>query len=105
MKRLLTGAALASAIIIGNLAHAAQPDPRYCEMVSTLAKKIADDRDRGVSYKAELGLLKGATEDEPHLRPLFRMAQAMAKMIYIENPRLTPEGAYKLNYVVCMSQK
>ena len=105
MKRLLSSATLAGLIMVGNLAHAAQPDPRYSEMVSTLAKTIADDRDCGVSYKAELGLLKGATEDEPHFRPLFGMAQAMAKMIYIENPRLTPEGAYMVNYVVCMSQK
>lgn len=103
--RFLTGAMLVGAIIVTNMVHAAEPDPRYCHMVSMLAKTIAEDRDRGVDYKAELRQLNGAAEDIPSRRPMLRMAQAMAKMIYIENPRLTPEGAYKLNYVVCMSQK
>jgi hypothetical protein len=94
-------------IAMASLAEAA-PDPRYCQMMSSLAKKIAEDRDKGVSYKAELGLLKGATEDEDataSMAAIYKAAKGMAKIIYIDNPKLTPEGAYKLHYVICMSAK
>jgi hypothetical protein len=100
---MLAGGAIMAANVV-----AAAPDPRYCQMISTLAKKIAEDRDKGVSYKAELGLLKGATEDEEataSMAAIYKAAKGMAKIIYVDNPKLTPEGAYKLHYVICMSAK
>ncbi|SDC80473.1 hypothetical protein SAMN05428966_102374 [Massilia sp. PDC64] len=105
MKALLQASTAAALIAVLNIGHAA-PDPRYCQMMSTLAKKIAEDRDKGVSYKAELGLLKGATEDgTASMTAIYKAARGMAKVIYIDNPNLTPEGAYKLHYVICMSAK
>ena len=105
MKKIAT-MVVALMALTGTRFAAAAPDPRYCQMMSTLAKKIAEDRDKGVSYKAELGLLKGATEDGTvSMNAIYKAARGMAKLIYIDNPNLTPEGAYKLHYVICMSAK
>lgn len=93
-------------ILVGIIGIAqAAPDQRQCEMIGVLAKSIAENRDKGMVYKAQLGLLKGATEGQPRLREIHKTALGMAKMIYIDMPRLTPEGAFKLYYVTCMSQK
>lgn len=90
--------------LVANVAVAA-PDPAYCGMVAAMAKSITADRDRGVAYKAELGMLKGATEGETNMANIYAVATNIAKVVYKEMPNLTPEGAYKLHYVVCMSQK
>jgi len=100
MKRVVV-AILAGVINVA----AAAPDPQYCNAVASLARKIAEDREKGVSYKAELAMLNASMDDIPSKRALNEMARNMAKVIYVEMPRLTPEGAYKLHYVVCMSQK
>lgn len=107
MGRIFRVMLVGAVITAAGFAEAA-PDPRYCQMMSTLAKKIAEDRDKGVSYKAELGLLKGATEDEEataSMVAIYKAARGMAKIVYIDNPKLTPEGAFKLHYVICMSAK
>jgi hypothetical protein len=81
--------------------NAAAADSRYCEMLGSLAKSIAEDHAKGVSYKAELGKLTGAGDGLP--ANVLQLTMTMAKTIYIDMPKLTPEGAYKLHYVACMA--
>jgi hypothetical protein len=104
MKNVVLLGAVAVLSTMSTIASAT-PDPRYCQMVSSLAKKIAEDRDKGVTYKAELRVLKSAIDGTPSSGDIYKMAQGMAKIIYVDNPKLTPEGAFKLHYVVCMSAK
>jgi hypothetical protein len=92
---------LASVAKVGTAA----PNLQLCQMLASLAKNIAEDRDRGVAYKAELGKLKGAMEDEPQMKPIYTIATGLAKIVYKQYPALTPDGAYKLEYQSCMSQK
>lgn len=101
MKKSLFAVCIA---FLANIAVAA-PDPAYCGMVAAMAKSITVDRDRGVAYKAELGLLKGATEGEKNMANIYKVASNIARVVYKEMPNLTPEGAYNLHYVVCMGQK
>jgi hypothetical protein len=101
MKKSLIAVCIA---FLANVAVAA-PDPAYCGMVAAMAKSITADRDRGVAYKAELGMLKGATEGEKNMASIYKVASNIARVVYKEMPNLTPEGAYNLHYVVCMGQK
>jgi hypothetical protein len=91
-------------IVASTFAHG-EPDPAFCQMNASLAQSIAEDRDKGVHIKAELGKLKGATEGLPSRPDLEKMARSQVQTIYVDMPRLTPVGAYKLFYVACMSQK
>jgi hypothetical protein len=78
-------------------------DAAYCEMVGSLARGITADRDRNVSYNAELGKIKGATQDLPSRNGIFAISKSALKMAYLEMPKITPADAYKLYYVTCMS--
>lgn len=81
------------------------PDQNYCHMVASLAKGITEDRDRGVSYKAELGKLKGATEGLPTSTGILQISKSALQTVYLDMPKITPDGAYKLHYIACMSAK
>lgn len=83
----------------------AAPDKRYCEMVASLAKGITEDRDKGVSYNAQLGKLKGASEGVPSAAGILVVSKAILQTVYLDMPKITPEGAYKLHYVACMTAK
>ena len=89
-------------LMISTLAAAA-PDPRLCEMLSSLAKGIAEDRDSGTPYKAEFAKLKAAAKGLPSSMGIMEFSKGAVKTIYVDMPKLTPEGAYKLHYVACMS--
>jgi hypothetical protein len=78
-------------------------DPKLCEMVGSLAQGIAEDRDRGVSYNAELGKIKGASQDVHSYQGIMLLSKSALKTVYLDMPKITPEGAYKLHYVACMS--
>lgn len=80
-------------------------DPAFCEMVGALAHGIAEDRERGVSYKAELGKITGASDGLPSTRGILAIGKAAVKTVYLDMPKLSPEGAYKLHYVACMAAK
>jgi hypothetical protein len=95
--------ALALICAIVSASAFAAPDPHYCEMVGSLAKGITEDRDRGVSYQAELGKLKGATGGLASTADIFTIAKTALKVVYLDMPKLTPVGAYKLHYVACMA--
>jgi hypothetical protein len=79
--------------------------PEYCEMIGSLARGITQDRDRGVSYNAELGKIKGATQDLPSGDEILVISLATIKTVYLDMPKITPEGAYKLNYLACITAK
>jgi len=81
--------------------------PQLCQMLVSLAKNIAEDRDRGVVYKGELGKLKGAIVDEPQMKPIYTTAIRLAKIVYkhYPTPLLLLDSASKLEYRSCMSQK
>lgn len=94
----------AASLVIPMVANAA-PNQEFCSMVGSLAKGITEDKDRGVSYNAELGKIKGATEGLQSTAGIFKIAKGAIHTVYLDMPMLTPEGAYKLYYVACMSQK
>ncbi|MBU6503646.1 MAG: hypothetical protein KGQ35_12385 [Burkholderiales bacterium] len=72
-------------------------------MSASLARSIAEERDKGVSYDAELGKIIGASHDLPSASGIQQLSVSMLKTIYIDMPQITPEGAYKLYYVACIS--
>ena len=83
----------------------AASDPAYCEMIGSLARGITEDRDRGVSYNAALGKIKGAAEGVPSAKGILQIAKGTLKMVYMDMPNITPEGAFNLNYLACMKAK
>lgn len=93
----------AISLVVPMVANAA-PNQELCSMFGSLAQGITEDRDRGVSYNAELGKIKGATEGLPSTAGILKFAKGAIHTVYLDMPKLTPEGAYKLHYVVCMSQ-
>lgn len=93
-----------SLLILAGHASAGQ-DQAFCEMVGSLARGIAEDRDRGISYNAELGKIKGAAQDLPSLKGIVALSKSALNTVYLEMPKITPEGAYKLHYVACITAK
>ena len=83
----------------------AAPDQAFCKMVGSLARGITEDRERGVSYNAELGKIIGATQDLPSSDGILAISKSALNTAYLEMPKITPEGAYKLHYVACMAVK
>lgn len=67
-------------IVASTFAHGA-PDPAFCQMNASLAQSIAEDRDKGIHIKAELGKLKGATEGLPNSPDLEKMARSQVQTI------------------------
>jgi len=91
--------------LVTSLNVVAAPDPKYCELVGSLARGITEDRDRGVAYNAELGKIRGAAEGMPGAEDILTISKAALKTSYLDMPKLTPEGAYKLYYFSCMASK
>ena|ERR1035437_9486518 len=100
---MLMKAIIFSALLAISTQATSAPDPRLCEMLSSLAKGIAEDRDNGTPYKTEVAKLKAAAKDLPSSMGIMEFSKSAAKTIYIDMPKLTPEGAYKLHYVACMN--
>lgn len=76
-----------------------------CEMVSEIAANIANDRDQGISYNAELGKLKGAAKNTPNSDWLLIIGKSAIKTVYNDLPKITPKDAYKFYYEACTSLK
>lgn len=82
---------------------AAQNPERYCQMLGDLGRGIAMDRERGVSYKAALKKITDAARDTPSFDGIMEIAKVTIQTVYLDMPKITPDGSYKLNYAVCMA--
>ena len=92
-----------SALFVVSTLVTAAPDPRLCEMFGLLAKGIAEDRDQGTPFNKESAKLKAAAAGLPSTIGINEFSKGAMQTIYRDMPKLTPEGAYKLHYVACMS--
>jgi hypothetical protein len=107
MKNKLSIIMSALLLVLTSKAFAAQ-DPAMCELIGSLASGIAVDRNHGVTYNAELGKVKGALQDMPSGKTrndLLAISKSALKTVYLDMPKITPDGAYKYYYVVCMDAK
>jgi hypothetical protein len=87
--------------VCASTAHAAAADPVMCSMVGMLARSIAVDRENGVPYKAEVKRIAQAVKKAPNERATLQMSRHLAQIVYVDMPRLSPDGAYKLAFVSC----
>lgn len=78
-------------------------DEKYCQIVGLLARGITEDRDRGVSYNAEWRKIKTMAEGEAGEVRLLVLSKSALNTVYLDMPKITPEGAFKLHYVACMA--
>jgi hypothetical protein len=82
--------------------HAA-PNPQLCDMVGSLALRIAQDRDAGMPYKTAVQRHTAAAAGMP---PAFlMMSKSAINTVYLEQPKITPDGAYGLHFQACMAAK
>lgn len=105
MKKSLAIIMVPGLLLASNGSAFGKPDPAYCGMVATLARGITEERDRGVSYSAALGKIKGASQDLQSSEGILIIAKAALKTVYLDMPKLTPEGAYMLHFAACISAK
>ena len=80
----------------------AEQDPATCKEIANMAWNIANDRDQGTSYHAELGKLKGAAEDAQAGKMIMKIANPMLKVLYKDQPNLAPNDAFKSFFTLCM---
>jgi len=78
-------------------------DPAFCKMAGALAQGIVQDRERGVPYKVELGNITAASDGLQSTSGIVALGKAAVKTAYLDMPKLSQEGAYKLYYVACMA--
>lgn len=95
------------ALLITGSASAANTE-KYCNAIAEAATGYVGDRDYGWSYSKTLSILDAAIEQanlSPAERPKYRRdARAAAKIAYIDFPRITSNGIYKLVHLGCMSE-
>lgn len=97
---------LLAALLTFNVSQAmAAQDPAYCQMLGDLGRGIAMDRDKGVSYKAALKKVTDAARDTPSFNGIMAIAKATIQTVYLDMPKISPDGSYKLNYAACMASK
>jgi hypothetical protein len=94
-------AAVLGSVMWVTAAAQSPPDFAMCARLGQLARSIAQDRDRGVTYQDKVRGLNEALARVPeeHAKSL-----QLAKAIY-DIPSMTPEGAYKLAYAPCNTQR
>jgi hypothetical protein len=81
----------------------ASPPQEFCDAMGAAARRLATDRNNGISYKEQTKRIRAAvatTSDPASTEKLF---DGLARTVYIEMPRLTPEGAYSFARVACMT--
>lgn len=81
----------------------AEQDPAFCKMAGALAQGIAQDRERGVPYKVEIRNIDANWDGSQSTKGILALAKSAVKTVYLDMPKLSPEGAYKLYYVACMA--
>ncbi|WP_157463114.1 hypothetical protein [Curvibacter gracilis] len=81
----------------------AAKDPAYCKMIADLGRGVATWRDAGVPYDAALKRISSAARDTPSFAGIMQIGQSAVQTAYLDMPKITPDGAYKLYYVACMS--
>lgn len=98
MKNFVAALLLASSV--GSVTAA---DDSLCSMYGSLARGITEDRDRGIPYDTERSRLKAAAKGLPSNPGLMQISLSALKTSYLDMPKLTPEGAYKLFYAACLA--
>ena len=107
MKNKLSIIIPALLLALTSKAFAAQ-DQAMCEMIGQLANGIANDRDRGVSYNKKKKKVKGALQDLPSGKTrngLLDISKSALRTVYVDMPKISPDGAFNFYYVVCMGAK
>lgn len=95
--------ALACVVVFVATAACAAPNPQLCDAMGVLARRVVQDRDGGMAYKTALQRHTAAAAGMP---PAFLMMSKLAiNTAYLEQPNITPDGAYGLLYQSCMAAK
>ena len=81
----------------------ADNDPAYCKEVANAAWNIANDRDNGTSYHAELGKIKGAAEDTEGGGKFLKVCMPILKTLYKDKSKETPDDALRNYFAQCLN--
>lgn len=80
----------------------------YCNSIAEMATGYVGDRNYGWPYSKTLAVLNAAVDQaklsDSQRTKYRRDAQAAAKIAYIDFPKITEQGIYKLVHLGCMSE-
>lgn len=86
-----------------SLAAFSAPNPKLCDMIGALAQDITQKRDEGMSYKNAIKRITAGAAGLP--KGVLMLGESAVRTAYLDQPTITPAGAYSLHYMACMSAK
>lgn len=81
----------------------AAPPEQFCDGIGAIGQRMVYDRDSGISYRAQRERIPVLARGLPDSAAMQRMLREIAKTVYVDMPQLSPEGAYKLFKLMCLS--
>ena len=95
----------ATAVVVSAASSSAATISDTCDGIGLMASKLAEARISGVPYKTQLARNRVTARGTSDAAAMIQLTDALTRLVYVEMPKLSPEGAYNMAHLMCSSGK